>query len=56
MAHKADHEVDLETGAVVNITVQDADASDTKTMVETLIAAVEAVVPAGAGFTEVDRR
>ena len=53
VAHKADHAVDLETGAVVGITVQDADASDTKTMVETLIAAVEAVVPAGAGLTEV---
>ena len=50
LAHKAEHAVDLETGAVVGITVQDADAGDTKTMVETLIAAaeqVEAVVPAG---------
>ena len=56
VAHKAEHAVDLETGAVVGITVQDADAGDTKTMVETLIAAaeqVEAVVPAGAGLTEV---
>ena len=52
LAHKAEHAVDLETGAVVGITVQDADAGDTKTLVETLIAAaeqVEAVLPAGAG-------
>ncbi len=56
LAHKAEHAIDLETGAVVGITVQDADAGDTTTMVETLITAaeqVEAVLPAGAGLTEV---
>ena len=56
LAHKAEHAVDLETGAVVGVTVQDADAGDTKTMVETLITAaeqVEAVLPAGTGLTEV---
>ncbi len=56
LAHKAEHAVDLETGAVVGITVQDADAGDTKTMVETLITAaeqVEAVLPAVTGLTEV---
>ena len=56
LAHKAEHAVDLETGAVVGVTVQDADAGDTTTMVETLITAaeqVEAVLPAGAGLTEV---
>ena len=56
LAHKAEHAVDLETGAVVGITVQDADAGDTKTMVETLIAAAEqreAVLPDGAGLAEV---
>ena len=56
LAHKAEHAVDLETGAVVRVTVQDADAGDTKTMVETLNTAaeqVEAVLPAGAGLTEV---
>ena len=31
LAHKAEHAVDLETGAVVGVTVQDADAGDTKT-------------------------
>ena len=30
LAHKAEHAVDLETGAVVGITVQDADAGDTE--------------------------
>ena len=56
LAHTAEHAVDLETGAVVGVTVQDADAGDTKTMVETLITAaeqVEAVLPAGTGLTEV---
>ena len=56
LAHKAEHAVDLETGAVIGVTVQDADAGDTQTMVETLITAaeqVEAVLPAGAGLTEV---
>ena len=56
LAHKAEHAVDLETGAVVGVTVQDTDAGDTKTMVETLITAaeqVEAVLPAGTGLTEV---
>ena len=55
LAHKAEHAVDLETGAVIGVTVQDADAGDTQTMVETLITAaeqVEAVLPDGA-VTEV---
>ena len=56
LAHTAEHAVDLETGAVVSVTVQDADDGDTTTMVETLITAadqVEAVLPAGAGIVEV---
>ena len=56
LAHTAEHAVDLETGAVVGVTVQAADNGDTTTMVETLITAaeqVEAVLPAGAGITEV---
>ena len=55
LAHKAEHAVDLETGAVVGVTVQDADAGDTTTMVETLVTAaeqVEAVLPAGRGVAE----
>lgn len=49
LAHKAEHAVDLDTGAVVAVTVQDADDGDTTTMLETLIAAadhLEAVLPA----------
>ncbi len=56
LAHKAEHALDLEIGAVVGVTVQDADAGDTKTIVETLTTAteqVEAVLPAGTGLTEV---
>ena len=37
LAHKAEHAVDLETGAIVGVTVQDADDGDTATSIETLI-------------------
>ena len=50
LAHKAEHAVDLETGAVVAVTVQDTDEGDTTTSTETLIDAaehVETVVPDG---------
>ena len=56
LAHKAEHTVDLETGAVVGVTVQGADTGDTASMVETLIAAaeqVESVLPDGPGIKEV---
>jgi transposase len=56
LAHKAEHAVDLETGAVVAVTVQDADAGDTTTSIETLIEAaekIEMVVSAGKGLEEV---
>ena len=56
LAHKAEHAVDLETGAVVAVTVQEADTGDTASMVETLIAAaerVESVRPDGLGIEEV---
>ena len=36
LAHKAEHAVDLETGAIVGVTVQDADNGDTTTIQETL--------------------
>lgn len=39
LAHKAEHAVDLETGAVVAVTLQGADQGDTTTIVETLTAA-----------------
>ena len=56
LAHKAEHAVDLETGAIVGITVQDADEGDTTTNIETLIEAaeqVEAVRPDGQGIEDV---
>jgi transposase len=56
LAHKAEHAVDLETGAVVAVTVQDADQGDTTTSRETLIEAVEqieAVIPDSEGPKEI---
>jgi transposase len=41
LAHKAEHAVDLETGAVVAVTLQGADHGDTTTMKQTLAEAVE---------------
>jgi transposase len=41
LAHKAEHVVDLETGALVAVTLQGADQGDTTTIVETAIAAAE---------------
>jgi transposase len=43
LAHKAEHAVDLETGAIVALTLQPADAGDTSTIVNTLIEAHEAL-------------
>ena len=56
LAHKAEHAVDLETGAIVGVTVQDADDGDAETSVETLITAaeqIEAVLPEADGLQEV---
>jgi transposase len=56
LAHKAEHAVDLETGAIVGVTVQDADDGDAETSIETLITAaeqIEAVLPEGGGLQEV---
>jgi transposase len=41
LAHKAEHAVDLETGAIVGVTVQGADEGDTTTIQETLPEAAE---------------
>jgi transposase len=41
LAHKAEHAVDMETGAVVALTVQAADPGDTHTVQETLAQAKE---------------
>lgn len=41
VAHKAEHAVDLDTGAIIAVTLQGADTGDTTTIVETTIAAAE---------------
>jgi transposase len=43
LAHKAEHAVDLKTGAVVAVTIQPADKGDSETVKETLIEAAENV-------------
>jgi len=43
LAHKAEHAVDLKTGAVLAVTLQEADQGDTATVMETLIQAGENV-------------
>jgi transposase len=43
LAHKAEHAVDMETGAVVAVTLQEAHLGDTTTVKETLAEAGEAV-------------
>jgi transposase len=56
LAHKAEHAIDLETGAIVGVTVQDADEGDAETSIATLIAAaeqIEAVRPDGDSLAEV---
>jgi transposase len=55
LAHKAEQVVDLETGAVVAVTVQGADQGDTTTSQKTLIEAaeqIEAVIPDSKGPKE----
>src|SRR5215204_3801841 len=41
LAHKAEHAVDMETGAIVGVTVQGADQGDTTTIAETVTTAAE---------------
>src|SRR6202167_3631713 len=43
LAHKAEHAVDLQTGAVLAVTLQEDDQGDTTTVVETLVQAGENV-------------
>jgi len=43
LAHKAEHAVDMETGAVLAVTLQDANAGDTTTIQGTLIAVAEQI-------------
>ena len=56
LAHKAEHGIDLETGAILSVTVQEASEGDSATLPATLTMAaeqVEAVQPAGAEVEEV---
>ena len=56
LAHKAEHGVDMDTGAIVSVTVQDASDGDTSTLPATLIMAaeqVEVVQPDNPGVEEV---
>jgi transposase len=56
LAHKAEHAVDMETGAIVGVTVQGADQGDTTTIAETVTTAaeeLEAVAVATDGETAV---
>ena len=48
LAHKAEQAVDLESGALVAVTVQGADQGDTRTLVTTAITAAEQVEAAHA--------
>src|SRR2546425_4293985 len=52
LAHKAEHAVDLETGAIVAVTVQGADEGDTTTIIDTVIAAADQVEDAQADVEE----
>ena len=52
LAHKAEHAVDLDTGAIVAVTLQGADKGDTTTIVATTIAAVEQIEDAHVDVTE----
>src|SRR5256712_10855749 len=52
LAHKAEHAVDLETGALVAVTLQGADQGDTTTIVETATAAAEQIEDAQADVAE----
>jgi transposase len=51
LAHKAEHAVDLETGAIVAVTLQGADQGDTTTIVATATAAAEQIEAAQADVT-----
>jgi len=48
LAHKAEHAVDLDSGALVAVTLQGADVGDTTSLVETAIGAAEQVEAAHA--------
>ena len=52
LAHKAEHAVDLETGAIVAVTVQGADEGDTTTIVDTVTSVIEQLEAAQADLDD----
>ena len=48
LSHKAEHAVDMDTGAIVAVTLQPADEGDTSTIVETVAEAGERIADAAA--------
>ena len=52
LAHKAEHAVDLDTGAIVAVTLQGADQGDTTTIVDTATAAADHIEDAQAAVHE----
>ena len=52
LAHKAEHAVDLDTGAIVAVTLQEADKGDTATVDVTLVEAGESVAELAVRETE----
>ena len=52
LAHKAEHAIDLDTGAIGAVTLQGADKGDTTTIVETAIAAAEQIEEAQAAVED----
>jgi transposase len=52
LAHKAEHAVDLDSGALVAVTLHGADVGDTTTLAETAIAAAEQIEVARAASVE----
>jgi transposase len=55
LAHKAEHAIDLETGAIVAVTLQGADRGDTTTMAATATAAAEQIEAAQAAVNAPQR-
>jgi transposase len=49
LAHKAEHAIDLDSGAMVAVTLQGADVGDTTSLIETALAAAEHVEAAHPG-------
>src|SRR5690606_36454204 len=48
LAHKAEHAVDVDSGAVVSVRVEGADVGDTTTVIDTVVEATEQLERAGA--------